>query len=130
MLNLNAGCLAGLHAAHQKLFIMSSVIAVDNATVQEWITARLEPEAIEKDLLLKGWDAQLISAHLKAFRRLRNARKQVRGFICMGVGAFLGFLACVLAIVNPVPGMYSMFLYGLTTFAILIVFLGLYLVFE
>jgi hypothetical protein len=48
----------------------------------------------------------------------------------MGSGAFLGFLSCVLTLINPVPELYNLILYGLTSIAIIIIVLGLYLVFE
>jgi hypothetical protein len=60
-----------------------------------------------------------------------NANKrQTNGFICMGVGAFLGFISCMLTVINPVPALYYYILYGLTSISITIIFIGLYLVFE
>jgi len=58
------------------------------------------------------------------------ARRQAKGFICMGIGAILGFISCVMTLVNPIPALYDIILYGLTSIAIIIIFIGLYLVFE
>lgn len=109
---------------------MSSAISIDAVTIQQWLTAKLEPEAVEKELLERGLDEATISMHLKTFKRLRNAKRQVTGFICMGLGAFLGFISCMLTVFNPFPELYNVILYGLTSVAILVICLGMYFVFE
>jgi hypothetical protein len=103
---------------------------LEQETIQQWIAAKLDPEAVEKELLSKGFDPETVSTHLKEYKRLRIAKKQFAGFIYMGLGAFMGFLSCVLSIVNPVPQLYQVFLFGLTSLAILLICYGLYLVFE
>jgi hypothetical protein len=109
---------------------MTNTISVDTAVMQQWIIAKLEPEAVKQELLAKGLDEDAIATHLKAFRRLKHAKRQVTGFICMGLGAFLGFISCVLTILNPIPELYNIILFGLTSIAILIICLGMYFVFE
>ena len=52
------------------------------------------------------------------------------GFICLGIGAMTGFISCVLTLTNPVPELYNVILYGLTSVAVTIIFIGLYFVFE
>ena len=102
----------------------------DSTTIQQWVTSKLEPAAVEKELQARGLNEAAIATHLKAYRRLRNAKRQFNGFICMGLGAFLGFLSCILTVLNPVPELYNIILFGLTSVAILIICLGMYLVFE
>jgi hypothetical protein len=109
---------------------MPDIILVDKETFQQWIITKQKPEAIEKELRKKGFDIDTINANLKEYKRLHNAKRQFTGFICMGVGAFLGFISCVLAILNPVAELHNFFLYGLTSVAVIIVFIGLYFVFE
>lgn len=109
---------------------MSYTISVDQATIQQWIAAKLEPKAVEEELLSKGMDAADIASNLQTFKRLRNAKRQVNGFICMGLGAFIGFISCILSVLNPIPELYNVILFGLTSVAILIVFLGMYFLFE
>lgn len=109
---------------------MSNTISVDATTIRQWIAARLEPKAIEEELHAKGFDAEAIVIHLKAFKQVKNAKRQVTGFICMGLGAFLGFISCLLSVINPVPELYNIILFGLTSVAILIICLGMYFVFE
>lgn len=98
--------------------------------IQQWIAAKLAPEIVEQKLKESGLDAASITTHLSAFRKLKNARKLQAGFVCMAVGALLGFVSCMLSIINPVPALYNVILFGLTSVAICIIFLGLYLVFE
>ncbi len=104
--------------------------AIDETILREWITAKLEPEAVEDQLRNRGLDTEQIREHLKTFRKLRNARRQYQGFFWTALGAFLGFLSCVLTILNPVPELYGVILFGLTSIAILLICLGLYFVFE
>jgi hypothetical protein len=109
---------------------MHEAVAINTQWIQQWTLAKSTPELIEKELRDQGIDNNTISAHLKAFRKLRNEKKQFAAFACMGSGAVLGFISLVLSITNPVPEYYNFFLFGLTSMAILIVFTGLYLLFE
>ncbi len=113
-----------------KTLAMSYTIPVDQAIIQQWIAAKLEPSAVEEELLSMGMDAATIATNLQAFKRLRNAKRQVNGFICMGLGAFIGFISCILSVLNPIPELYNVILFGLTSVAIMIVFLGMYFLFE
>lgn len=63
-------------------------------------------------------------------QKLKRARQQNLGFILSGIGAVLGFISCVLTMWNPVPSLYDLILYGMTSLAIIVIFAGLYLVFE
>ena len=109
---------------------MSRTSSIDQKIIQQWLIAKLDYKVAEKEMLEKGLDRDAISTNLKEYKHLRNANKQFAGFICMGLGAFLGFISCVLSIINPVPELYSLFLFGLTSIAILVIVYGLYLVFE
>ena len=109
---------------------MSDTLTVDLAIIQQWITAKLEPEAIEQKLKEGGLDAASITTHLRAFRKLKNAKKLQAGFICMAAGALLGFVSCLLTIINPFPALYNVILFGLTSVAICFICLDMYFVFE
>ena len=109
---------------------MSFVSTIDAATIQQWIAAKLEPPAVEKELQLKGFDEEAVAKHLKEFKKARNAKRLSAGFVYMAIGSVLGFTSTMLTIINPVPELYNYILYGLTSVAILVLFWGLYLVFE
>lgn len=110
--------------------VMTYPITVDKVILEQWATQKLEPDTIAGMLKESGIDADSITAHLKAYKQLRNAKKQFTGFVCMAVGAFVGFVSCVLSLVNPIPELYNLILFGLTSLAILIIVVGMYLVFE
>jgi thiol:disulfide interchange protein len=75
--------------------------------------------------------AQPVSAEQEAeAKRQLNAQKQFKGFIFMAVGAFIGFMSCVLTIAQVFPQWYSFILYGLTIIGITLAFIGLYFVLE
>jgi hypothetical protein len=103
---------------------------IDNALLRQWNMSSLEPQAIEAELIAKGMDVEAINAYVEAYKKFKIARKQFLGFFCMGLGAFLGFLSCVLTLVNAIPGLYNLILFGLTSVAILIIVIGMYFLFE
>jgi hypothetical protein len=109
---------------------MTYPITVDKVILEQWATQKLEPDTITGMLRERGVDPDSITSHLKAYKQLRNAKKQFSGFVCMALGAFLGFVSCVLTLANPFPELYSLILFGLTSLAILIIVVGMYLVFE
>ena len=103
---------------------------IDNALLRQWNLSSLEPKAIEAELSAKGMDTEAISAYVEAYKKFKIARKQFVGFFCMGLGAFLGFVSCVLSLINPIPELYNVILFGLTSVAILIIVIGMYFLFE
>lgn len=109
---------------------MSQNGVINPGIIHEWLAAKLSPQAIEADLSSKGFDKESILAHLAAFKKLRNERKQFSAFFCLGIGSLIGFISVMLSVFNPIPELYNYFLYGLTTLAILVAFWGLYLLFE
>ena len=109
---------------------MTKNVLVEEAIFQQWVADKEKPEDIEAGLIAKGFDADSIKANLKEYKRLLQSKRSFNGFIYMGLGAFIGFISCVLAILNPLPEWHNFFMFGLTTIAVLIVFIGLYMVFE
>lgn len=103
---------------------------VSASAMQQWMADKLDTQKIEEELLVLGLDEEAIAIHIKEFKKFKYAKRQLTGFICLGVGASLGFVSCLLSIINPVPELYYWFLYGLTSVAILVIFLGLYYVLE
>jgi len=103
---------------------------INKELLQQWVADKLDPQEVEKALKEKGIAASDISEYLIAYKKLKNENRQFIGFICAGLGAFLGFISCVLSIVNPIPELYNLILFGLTSLAIIIIVVGLYLVFE
>lgn len=109
---------------------MSYPVPVNPAIVREWISSKLETAAVRQQLVEKGWNEESIAAYLAEFKKLKYGKRQFTGFICLGAGAFLGFISCVLTMVNPVPELYNFILYGLTSVAMVFIFFGLYYLFE
>ncbi len=109
---------------------MAATDFVIEAKMKEWMLTRPDITLIEKELAAIGCTAEEIKLQVTAYRKLQHEKKQFNGFICVGVGAMTGFISCVLSILNPVPELYNIILFGLTSLAICIVMLGLYFLFE
>ncbi|MBC6491696.1 hypothetical protein BC349_11595 [Flavihumibacter stibioxidans] len=113
-----------------KTFAMSFSPSVNTATIQQWIADKLNIDTIQEHLVALGHDEESIAIHLKEFKKVKYAKRQFTGFIFMGIGSMIGFISCILSILNPVPELYGAILYGLTSIAITIAFIGLYYVLE
>ncbi len=109
---------------------MSTTQQINTSEIQQWLNFNYTIEKIEADLKARGFDTDVIETYLKEFKKQRNAKQQFNGFICLGVGAFLGFISCLLSVLNPFPEYYYYILFGFTTLAICVIMAGLYFVFE
>lgn len=103
---------------------------ISSSVVRKWILENLEADSIEQKLKSQGFGDETIAAYLKEFAKQKIKRKQSNGFIVTGIGSVLGFISCVLTLTNPVPELFHVVLYGLTSVAILLIMFGLYLIFE
>jgi hypothetical protein len=83
---------------------MPDQISVDHSVLQGWHQAKMSMDMIKEQLHLKGFDETSISHYLKEYKKIRNKEKQIVGFVYMAIGAVLGFVSCVLSIINPCSG--------------------------
>ena len=98
--------------------------------VEQWIVEKLDIQQVKEKLIALGCDEENLSTQLREFKKAKYGKAQTKGFVLLGVGALLGFISCVLALVNPVPELYYWFLYGITSVAIVILFIGLFFLVE
>ena len=103
---------------------------INASLINQWLFERLNLQEIEEKLIALGFDSDNRAAYIQAYKKLKYAKRQSLGFVLAGIGAILGFIGCVLSMLNPIPEFNDFFLYGLTTIAVIVVFAGLYLVFE
>ena len=109
---------------------MESQQAIDLSRVRLWINHNYDKSKIESELAKLDFTEDLVAEYLKAFNKAKTEVRQFNGFIWMAVGAFLGFVSCVLSLWNPIPELFYPILFGPTPLSILMVCYGLYLVFE
>jgi hypothetical protein len=93
---------------------------------QNWANMNFPNSKENKSLI----SSEYISESNTSLNQSYKTKRQFTGFVLMGIGAFLGFISCLLTVLKPFPEFYSIILYGLTTLAIAIIFWGLYFVFE
>jgi hypothetical protein len=109
---------------------MQITSAIDQTEIRQWIIDGFTVQKVEELLQSKGLDAEAISLHLKEFNRQRFKIRRAKGFTYASIGAVLGFIGCMLAILNPMPELYYLGLYGFTSLAAILIFMGLYFLFE
>lgn len=109
---------------------MHATVQINPEMIRSWQEEQLDQADIRKRLQSDGWDEENIALHLKAYKKALCAKRQFTGCVLLVSGALLGFISCVLTLLNAAPDMYHMVLYGLTSLAILLIFFGLYFIFE
>jgi hypothetical protein len=109
---------------------MPTTLNLDQAMLHQWLAEKLDTETIREKLQMKGLDEESVSAYLREYRKKQHEKKRFIGFTCCGAGALLGFLACLLTLMADNASMGGFFLFGLTSIAVLVIFAGLYLIFE
>lgn len=109
---------------------MQITSTIDQAEIQQWISNKLSVQKIEELLQVKGFDPETISLYLKEYNKQRYAIRRSKGFVYASIGAFLGFIGCILAILNPLPELYYVGLFGFTSIAAILICTGLYFLFE
>ena len=98
--------------------------------MEQWLRNRYSQEQVKTELELHGHGPEEVERQLRNFRKFLSDKRQQMGFIWMSVGAVLGFISCVLTMMDLFPAFNGFFLYGLTSFAIVVALYGCYLVFE
>lgn len=109
---------------------MTDSKTVDPVIIQQFLSEKYNVESLSEKLLGLGLDEESVASYIVAYKKARNATRQTAGAIYLVAGAVLGFISCVLALVNPVPELHNWFLYGLTSVAILLACYGLYNLLE
>lgn len=105
-------------------------IVINEMLLRQWIAEKKTIDQVKDFLVSRGYEEAHVADHIKAYVKAQLERRQFTGFIVLGIGAFLGFISCLLSLTNPIPELYYWILYGLTSVAIIIIGVGLYWVFE
>ena len=117
--------LAQLFTKNEQLMSTSHSTILAEALQEKWSS-----EKVAEKLAADGHDEISVNLLLREYKKLQNAKRQTTGFLLAGLGAFLGLVSCMLTVFNPFPEMFHVILYGLTSLAICIAFIGLYYIFE
>lgn len=105
-------------------------LQLDTSLIQQWVAQKLDIRSVEHNLASRGFDKETILAYIREFKKARHKKRHFTGFLCLGLGAFIGFLSCILALLNPIPEWHDFFLFGLTSISILVICWGLFCIFE
>ncbi len=97
---------------------------------QQWSFQNWTEEQITHDLLGKGFVEEKIAEILQHYKKKKQEERSNKGFILIAVGAFTGFMSCLLTILNVFPEFHDFILVGLTTLGICIAVYGCYHIFE
>lgn len=96
----------------------------------QWMFAGYTNDTIWAELKEKGYLEEQIIEIIEAYKKHRHQVRSKKGFVLIVVGALLGFISCILTILDIFPALRDIILVGLTTLAISIAVLGCYYIFE
>jgi hypothetical protein len=85
---------------------------------------------IVSELRQQGLDSLQILETIDLFKKKYSEERQIAGFIIFAIGGLLGFVGCVFTMLDFYPNLREFFLYGLTSVAVIMVFISLYLILE
>lgn len=97
---------------------------------QKWRQLKMSKSQILEELKNRGSSADEITSVLDGYCRYCVDKRNTRGWLLMGVGGFLGLVSCVLTMLDPLPDLRGVFIYGTTSVAVTMAFYGCYLVME
>jgi hypothetical protein len=103
---------------------------LNSELIGQWVSEKKDIDKVKEELVLLNYDEGTINLYVAEFRKRKIKERQTAGFILLSVGAVLGFFSCLFTIINPIPSLYFIVLYGLTSLAVVIIVLGLYFLFE
>jgi hypothetical protein len=109
---------------------MDNSISSRDQLLQDWKAKNYSLDEIRLELTRAGNTEEDIATIIKEYQKLQEEKRRTIGFVYMAAGAFLGFISCVLTMMDLIPAFTGVFLYGFTTLAIIIVLIGCFLVFE
>ncbi len=108
----------------------TSIENVSSRLIETWLRQNIDQESLASDLRKKGKDEASVNLHIEAYKKALNQRRQFNAFLLLGIGAFIGFIGCILSLINPFPDYYFWILYGSTGIAACIIVGGLYALLE
>lgn len=97
---------------------------------RKWHQNKISKSQIFEVLENQGLSHEEISSVWENYSRFRIDHRNTRGWLWMGIGGFLGLVSCVLTMLEPLPVMRGVFMYGLTSVAVSMALYGCYLVME
>lgn len=104
-------------------------------TNTEMLFRRWQQNKISKSLAMvelgnQGLSAEEINPLWNHYYRYRFAKRCSLGWLLMGIGGFVGLIACILTIIDLIPEFRGFLMYGLTSASVLVALYGCYLVME
>ena len=97
---------------------------------QKWHERRISKTQLYEELRAQELPPDEITSVWDRYARYCTDRRCAQGWLWMFTGGFLGFVSCVLTILDFAPDLRWVFMYGLTTVAISMALYGCYLVME
>lgn len=103
----------------------------DSATIfRKWQELKMSRSQILEELKSQQLSPEEITSVWENYSRYRIDHRNTMGWLWMGIGGFMGLVSCVLTMLEPMPAMRGVFMYGLTSVAVAIALYGCYLVME
>ncbi|MBK9106622.1 MAG: hypothetical protein IPL92_19205 [Saprospiraceae bacterium] len=97
---------------------------------RKWEQHKMSKSQILEELGSHPLSPEEITTVWDNYSRYRVGKRNTQGWMLMGVGGFIGFVSCVITMIDPLPDFRGLFMYGFTSIAIMMALYGCYLVME
>ena len=97
---------------------------------RKWHQQKMSKARVMEELRSHPMSAEDMAAIWDNYYRYRVDKRNTLGWLLMGIGGTLGLVSCVLTMLDPLPDLRGLFMYGFTTTAVAIALYGCYLVME
>lgn len=96
----------------------------------QWYSANQKKEQILQHLERQNFSVQDRDEIVKKYYQFKDAKRSHLGWILMLIGGIVGLISCILTILDFMPSLRNLWMYGLTSLGVIIAFYGCYLVME
>lgn len=96
----------------------------------QWMQEGLDEKQVNARLVTLNIDSEGLTNIATEYNKYRQNIRSKKGLNCILIGAILGFLSCMLTLLNVMPELRDFFLVGLTTLGISVAVYGCYCIFE
>ena len=100
------------------------------AYFEQWMQEGLDEKQVNARLVTLNIASEGLTNIATEYKKYRQKIRSKKGLNCILVGAILGFLSCMLTLLNVMPELRDFFLVGLTTLGISVAVYGCYCIFE
>lgn len=109
---------------------MQLQLPVQSQIIDQWMIQSRKQEALLEELRHRGHSEEVIEAYIAAWKKRRYAARRFNATIMIGIGGLMGFIGCVMLMLDISKSLFYPMLYGTSIAATVLICWGFYLLME